>query len=84
MIITWNPEVYPTAASLASMLHEQGYDMDKVTELLRRTAPMRGLQDAIDRPRRRKGTLEVQSRTRAASREELPRGPGLTTSWPRK
>jgi hypothetical protein len=48
------------------MLHEQGYDMDKVTELFApHSQPMRGLQDAIDKPpRRRKGTLEVQSRHR--------------------
>jgi hypothetical protein len=47
---------------------------------------MRGLQDAIDKlPRRRKGTLEFSPDTeRAASRVKAARGPGLTTSWPRK
>jgi hypothetical protein len=31
------------------MLHEQGYDMDKVTELLTPPRSQRGLQDAIDK-----------------------------------
>lgn len=79
MIITWKPEVYQTAASLASMLHVQGYDMDKIAELLRRrtSQPMRGLQDAIEKlPRRRKGTLKFSpdtERARPATRKAAKR-----------